>query len=287
MRIAFSTVACPDWTLERVMSFADDAEYDGVELRTFGWGGTGLACDPALTDGAKVRRLAIESGTQVMCLGTSLKFDDAIRPPVLGRVLASEERSLEAGKRFLQLADDLECPSVRVFGFEAPGGEKRAVTHDRVVRRLRLLLDAARARRVRIVLENGGTFSRAEDLAEIITACAHPWLGAAYNIAVGAGAGDQPERAIDLLGDRLWTVKLKDLRGPKPVEIGQGEVPLRRVVEHLARSGYGGWIVVEWMKYWVPELAEGEGVLRRAVGTLQEWIAGAGAGQARRAARSA
>ena len=269
------------------MSFADEAEYDGVELRTFGWGSTGLTCDPALTEGAKVRRLALESGTHVMCLGTSLKFDDAIRPPVVGRVLGMEERSLDAGKRFLQLADELECPCIRVFGFEAPAGEKRTTTNERVVRRLGLLLDSARARRVRIVLENGGTFSRAEDLAEILGACAHPWLGAAYNVAVGARAGEEPERAIDLLGDRLWTVKLKDLRGPKPVEIGRGEVPLRRAVEHLASGGYGGWIVVEWMKYWVPEIAEGEGVLRRAVGTLQEWIGGAGSGAARHAARSA
>lgn len=287
MQIAFSTVACPDWTLERVMSFADEAEYDGVELRTFGWGSTGLACEPALTDAAKVRRLALESGTHLMCLGTSLKFDDAIRPPVLGRVLASETRSLEDSKRFLVLADELECPALRVFGFEAPAGEKRAATDERVVRRLKLLLDAARARRVRIVIENGGTYSRAEDLAQLIRACAHPWLGAAYNIAVGAAAGDTPEAAIDLLSDRLWTVKLKDLDGPRPVELGRGDVPLRPAVEHLARRDYRGWLVVEWMKYWVPEIAEAEGVLTRAVGTLQEWIVGARAGSAAGAARSA
>ncbi len=274
MKVAFSTVACPDWTLDRVMSFADEVEYDGVELRTFGWGSTGLACDPALTDGEKVRRLALESGTHVMCLGTSVKFDDPIRPPVLGRALRAGEPSLEAGKRFLQLADELECPCIRVFGFEGPGGESRARTHDRVVVRLRSLLDAARSRRIRVVLENGGSFGRASDLAEVIRECGSQWLGAAYNIAVGVSAGDRVEDAIDLLGDRLWTVKLKDLRGTKPVEIGQGETPLRPAVEHLERNAYEGWLVVEWMKYWVPEIAEPEGVLRRAVGTLQEWIVG-------------
>lgn len=275
MRIAFSTVACPDWTLERVMSFADEAEFDGVELRTFGWGASGLACDPALTDGTKVRRLAIESGTHIMSLGTSVKFDDPVRPPILGLALPSKDRCVDEGRRFLQLADEIECPCVRVFGFEAPGGERPAKTRDRIVRRLGMLLDGARSRRIRVVIENGGSFGRAEDLAEIITRCASPWLGAAYNVAVGASVGDEPERALDLLGDRLWSVKLKDLRGEQAVEIGQGDVPLARTVQHLAKAGSDAWLVVEWMRYWMPALEPAEGVLPRAMDTLQGWIAGA------------
>lgn len=275
MKTAFSTVACPDWTLERVMSFADEVEFDGVELRTFGWGSAGLACDPALTDSGKVRRLASESGTEIMCLATSVKFDDPIRPPVIGRALPSLHRSIDAGRRFLQLADEIETPCLRVFGFEAPAGEKRSKTVERVVGRLQLVLDAARSRRIRVVLENGGSFSRAEEVAEIIRRCGSPWLGAAYNVAVGAAAGDAPETAIDLLGERLWTVKLKDLRGTTPVEIGRGEMPLRRAVEHLARSRWPGWLVVEWIRFWAPEIAEPEGVLRHSMQTLQEWITGA------------
>ncbi len=280
MKLSFSTVACPDWTLERVMSFADEHEYDGVELRTFGWGGTELACDPALTDGAKVRRLAIESGTHIMCLGTSVKFDDRIWPPVLGRALPDHDRSIQAGRRFVDLADDIECPCVRVFGFESHAGETREKTVERVVERLRLVLAAAAKRRVGIVLENGGSFARAEHLAEILGACDSPWLGACYNIAVGAEAGDRVEDGIDLLADRLWTVKLKDLRGREPVEIADGETPLARGVKRLVDAGFDGWLVVEWMRFWRPELAEAEGVLIRAMATLQRWIAEAQAGAA-------
>lgn len=279
MRIAFSTVACPDWTLERVMSFADEVEYDGVELRTFGWGGTGLACDPALTEAAKARRLAIESGTHIMCLGTSVKFDDRVWPPVFGRALPGHDRCIQAARRFIDLADDLECPHVRVFGFESHRGEKRGKTVGRVVERLGEVLHAAGARRTSVVLENGGSFARAEHLAEVIGACGSPWLGASYNIAVGAEAGDEVERAMDLLGDRLWTVKLKDLRGNEPVEIGLGEMPIARGVQHLARIGFGGWLVVEWMRFWRPEIAEADGVLRRSMATIQGWLAQARAGR--------
>lgn len=273
MKLAFSTVACPDWTLERVMSFADRVEYDGVELRTFGWGCSDLACDPALTASAKVRRLATESGTQLMCLGTSLKFDDRVWPPVLGRALPDFARSIQAATRFIGLANDLECPMLRVFGFQSHGGEPRRKTAQRVVERLREVLTAASKHRVAIVLENGGSFARAEHVAEVIAACDSPWIGACYNVAVGAEAGDDVAVATDLLGDRLWTVKLKDFRGRTPVEIGAGEVPLAMCVERLGRSGYDGWLVVEWMRHWRPELAEPEGVLTRAMDTIQGWLA--------------
>ncbi len=281
MKLAFSTIACPDWTLERVMGSACRAGYDGVELRTFGWGGTALACDPALTDAAKVRLLAIESGTHIMCLGTSVKFDDRVWPPVIGRALPGHARCVQAGRRFVDLADDLECPAIRVFGFESHRGERRGKTVKRLVERLREVLDAAAKRRVTVLIENGGSFAKAEYLAEVLDACDSPHLGACYNLAVGAEAGDRVEQAIDLLGDRLSSVKLKDLRDRAPVEIGQGEMPLRQGVQHLARAGYDGWTVVEWMRFWRPELAEPEGVLTRAMQTLRGWIAPVGAGPAR------
>ena len=283
MKVAFSTVACPDWTLEHVMSFADEVEYQGVELRTFGWGGTELACEPALTDPGKIRRLAIESGTHVMSLGTSLRFDAPVWPPVIGRALPGHDSNLQQARRFVALANDIECPHLRVFGFEATNGERRARTVARVVERLQELLTAASKHRVALVFENGGSFSRAEHVAEVLRECQSPWLGAAYNIAVGARSDDRVEAALDLLGDRLVSVKLKDLRGNQPVEIGHGEIPLERGVAHLSRNEYAGWLVVEWMRYWRPELAEADGVLRRALGTVESWMLNARESHAPRA----
>jgi sugar phosphate isomerase/epimerase len=281
MQIAFSTVACPDWTLERVMSFADEVEFDGVELRTFGWGSADFACDPALTDPGKVRRMAIESGTEVMCLATSLKFDDPIRPPVLGRVLPGSDRWLQAALRHIELADRLECPCVRVFGFECPPGERRSRAVARIVERLGEVLAAAGKRRVTVVLENGGSFCRASEVVELVRAIDHPRLGVAYDIAVGFTAGDdRVESALDLFGDRLVSVKCQDLRDRTPVELGTGDMPIERAVRHLAGAGFGGWLVAEWVRCWRPELGEPDGVLRRALEKLGAWAYAEAAGSA-------
>lgn len=282
MKIAFSTVACPDWTLERVLSFTDEVEYDGVELRTFGWGESDFTCEPALTAAAKLRRMGLESGTDLMCLATSLKFDDAVRPPVVGRVLPGHDRWLQESRRFVALADELECPLLRVFGYESPAGERRSRTIARIVERLGEVLSAAGKRRVTVVLENGGSFRRARDLAEIIAACDSPWIGAAYDVAVGASAGDRPEDAIDLLGERLQTVKLRDVRDERLVEIGHGEIPLEGCVRRLASDGFRGWLVVEWPRVWRPDLEPAEGVLQRSLGTIEGWIR-----QSRRGRRAA
>src|SRR5579862_7295833 len=113
-KTAFSTVACPEWTLSRAMQGAAEYGFDGVELRTFGSGSRELACDPALTDPEKVRRLAADAGVQIACLGTGVAFDEPIRPPVLGRVLGDPEKSIRRAKSAIELATQVECPLVRV-----------------------------------------------------------------------------------------------------------------------------------------------------------------------------
>ena len=45
-KLAFSTVATPEWPLDRVLSFAETIDVDAVELRTFGSHATDFACDP-------------------------------------------------------------------------------------------------------------------------------------------------------------------------------------------------------------------------------------------------
>src|SRR5688572_18579331 len=95
-KTAFSTVACPEWTLARVASAAAEYGYSGVELRTFGSGSTQFACDPALTAPEKVRSLFGAAGTEIASLATSVAFDEPVRPPVLGRAIGDYERTVRA-----------------------------------------------------------------------------------------------------------------------------------------------------------------------------------------------
>ena len=270
LRIAFSTVATPDWPLDRVLAYAEDLEFDALELRTFGSDSKRFACDPALTDEAKIRRLAGSHGVSICSLATGLAFDQKVHPPVIGRVIGDFERPLRDAKRAINLAAQVDCPYVRVFGFQTQAGEKRSACLERIVGRLLQVLDAARNTGVRIVLENGGSFNTAIDLAEIMDMADHPLLGASYSGAVAHAAGEEPVNGVNVLGDRLWVAKIKDHdENGRPCRLGEGVVGCEPFVRSLA--GTGAWKVFEWDRAWIDGLADPENVLPEAADRIVSW----------------
>ncbi len=272
MKPAFSTVACPEWTLDRVAERAEAWGYLGVELRTFGYGSHEFACDPALTAPIKTRAMFDRAGVDLAVLGTSIRFDAPISPPILGHVFGDGETSVRAAKGAIDLAARLSCPFMRVFAFEVPGSERRARAIDRIIDRLGKALDAARNSGVRLAIENGGSFPTAVDLAELMDRCASPLLVAEYNAAIAMRAGEPPERGINVLGERLAIVKLTDVKGGKACALGEGEMGCRRCVESLAGADYRGWIVHEHPRAWLGGAGDVERVLEGSARSLYAWM---------------
>ncbi len=288
LKTSFSSVACPEWTLDRVAALASETGYDGVELRTFGANSTQFACDPALTSAAKVRRTFKDHGVSISCLATGVGFDEPIRPAVIGRVFGDPDRTVRLAKAAIDLAAQIECPLVRVFGFELPENERYAAGFARVVERLAMAVDGARNTGVKVVLENAGTFSNAGDLKHVIDAVANSLLGASYSVPVAFVDGEDPLAGIELLGDRLMCLKLRDFKreanGTNRFCVpGDGDVPCERVVREAARRGFGGWVCVEWDRAWLPELALPDRVLAESSKRLFAW-GGAASGVHARAA---
>jgi sugar phosphate isomerase/epimerase len=265
-KTAFSTIACPEWTLDRVTRVAAEAGYDGVELRTFGFAGTELACDPALTAPEKVRRLFRDHGSEISCLATSVAFDEPIRPTVIGHVISDTQKSIRLAKAAIDLAAQLECPFVRVYGFELPPGEAHSSAMARVVDRLSLAVDAARHSGVKVLVESGGSFAHASALAALIDEVANPLVGAAYSAPVAWAEGEAPVAGIETLGDRLACVKLRDFNADRrPCLPGEGVVPCDAVVRALIARRFGGWVTFEWDRLWDRDLAPAERALPEAV----------------------
>lgn len=271
---AFSTVACPEWTLKQVAERAIANGFEAVELRTFGDASTRLACDPSLTSDNKVRSMFMERGVEVLCLGTSVAFDAPIFPPVMGVFCQSAERSIREGKRAVDLAVRLECPYVRVFGFEYQAREPRPAALKRIGDRLSAVLDHADKSGVRIVIENGGSFPTSAELCELMDRVQHPLLGVSYSLATGHAAGEPPESAVGALGDRLWVARIKDARAGRPAFLGEGEVPCSRFAAALVQSEFDGPLVFEWDRAWIPGLAPAEDAIRTAAVAMYSWLGG-------------
>ncbi|GJQ30715.1 MAG: hypothetical protein HBSAPP03_25990 [Phycisphaerae bacterium] len=275
MKPAFSTVGVPDWTLPRIAQRAKAWGFLGVELRSFGFGSRPIACDPALTAPAKARALFSRAGVSIVSIATSIRFDRPVTPPVLGHLLDTR-RDVREAHGAVDLAISLECPFIRVFGFEIEGNETRTSAVARIVDRLRQAADHCDKSGVRLMLENGGSFATAADLADLLDRVNSPLVGAAYSVGVGRAAGENPADAVNVLGDRLVCVKIQDFKRGVPCALGDGDLHARDSVASLARAGYDGWLVHEFDRLWFKDAPDAEATLARSVRTLFEWIGALG-----------
>lgn len=252
MKIAFSTIACPELTLDQAAETAGRLGFHGLELRTFGHDSAELACDPCLTGPAKARDLFEDAGIEPACLATSVRFDAPIWPPILGRVLADVERPVRLTREAVRLAASYECPYVRVFGFELQPGEHRRSGMRRLIERLALAAATARHTGVKLVIENGGSFPTAADLLDIIEAVGSPLVEAAYSPAAAIAGGEDPVQGPRLLGPALALLKLRDFADGRPCVIGDGYAGFEPILRDLADRNYRGWVVIEHDRLWFP-----------------------------------
>lgn len=291
IRTAFSTVACPTWTLDRVARAASEWGFMGVELRSMGEGATEFACDPGLTSGAKVREMFREAGVSIAGVASGVRFDAPVFPPVLGHVLPQREASVREGKHMVMLSQQVGAAYVRVFGFEITGREGRASALRRIVDRLSKVCDAARGRGVTVLIENGGTFAKAEDLVEIIERVRGTQLAASYDVATAHAAGEDPAVGAAALGARLRVMRLRDLRGDRAVRLGKGEVPVRPALAALRTLdrtwGTDPWAVYAWDRAWIQDLAPADEVMPGVAETIAEWAGGLGEAHRTQAFQSA
>lgn len=276
LRPAFSTVACPDWPLERVAQAAAEFRFDGVELRTFGQGKSEFACEPGLTDPSKVRRLFADVGVQIAGMATGVRFDAPIFPPVIGNILPQREASVREGKRCVANASACGSRYVRVFGFEIGKKENRAAALDRICDRLAKVCDHARNRDVTVLLENAASFPGAEDVATILDRVQSPQLGVCYDLASAHAIGESPEAGVRILGSAIKAVRVRDTEDGKPVPLGQGELPNRELIAALRKASVSAWLIFTWDRAWMPHLAPAEKVLPEAAHRLWDWIGSKG-----------
>ena len=270
MKLAFSTLGCPQWTVEQVAEAARNLGYQAIELRALG-GQIDLLERPEFQPHTieRTRAFLQDQNLPVCCVDTSCSFD-AIDE-------GTRQENVEIALRHCELADALGAPLIRVFPNEIPPGATRAETRDRIARSLREVARRAPSG-VRVCLETHGDFAIGSEAAEIVRLADHPNLAIIWDAANSFAAGDTVEDTARAVAPYLQHVHLRDAR-PKsgqsvwqPVLAGRGQVPLRQVIERLRSMGYDGYISFEWEKYWHPEIEEPEVALPDFMAAMQAML---------------
>jgi sugar phosphate isomerase/epimerase len=256
VRICFSTLACPTWTLPQVIELALGSGYEGIELR-FLEGEDSLWKLPVFQGAAlaTAKRMITDQGLSVACVGTSCRFHS---PDAKER-----ERWAEEGKRMAALAAGLSAPGIRVFGDKIQPDADRDATRSWIAEGIRKLAEETRETGVEVWLETHGDFASSAGTMQIVSESGHPDVGVVWDPANGFTDGkEQPFGISQAFGSRLRHVHLRDLDGRRgewePVLTGEGKFPLREIVAELEELGYAHFLSFEWEKKWRPALAEPE-----------------------------
>src|SRR5829696_5678462 len=271
MKLAFSTLGCPDWELGDVARAARACGYAGVELRALG-GSLDLLSRPEFQPGraARTREWLAGEGVEVCCVDTSCTFDSADD--------SERRRQVELAVRHCELAAALGAPLIRVFPDLVPTGATFEETRDRISDSLREVARLA-PRGVRVGLETHGDFARGHVTADIIRRADHPNLCVIWDAANTFASGEEVEESAAAVAPFLAHVHLRDARPMgrehwTPVLAGRGLVPFGRVVAALGKLDYRGYVSFEFEKYWHPEIEGPEVSLPDFAAAMRGLLAG-------------
>ncbi len=248
MRYSFMTFSVPEASLDQVLALAKRYGYDGVEPRLASKHGHGIETTMTTEEREQTTERMHTSGIRLSCLATSLKF----------AVPSEKTQTIEEANAVIDLAGDLGCPCIRVFGgdYGQETDEKGAV--EQAVKGLRAVADHAGKRGVVLALETHDRFTDPEVVAEIMRRAAHPSVAVNWDVMHPVRAsGYGMEQAFEILKQWISHVHVHD--GSKSMDtlqvlpMGTGEIDHRTAIRLLVAHGYNGFISGEWILSTLPE----------------------------------
>ncbi len=272
--LGFSTLGCPQWSWSQILDFAAAHGYAAVELRGI-LKEIDLTRVPELTGEhlSEAKRQLPAHGLSVSCLGASAQMHDM--DPV------KHAAQLDEARRFIDLAHALGAPYVRVFGNEYVPGVPRAELLAHIAAALRELGAYAKPKNVTVVIESHGDFTDSPTLLEILQKADSPNVALLWDAHHTFVSGkEQPEETVRQLGHYIRHTHLKDSvpagNDRRYVLTGTGEVPVKRQIEALVKTGYRGFYSFEWEKRWHPEIEEPEVAFSQFADVAAGYLRGAG-----------
>lgn len=269
--LSFSTLGCPDWSFDTITDFAAAHAYQGIEIR-------GLKREMDLPKAREFsttesRRETVgrmeDKGLRFVGLGSSATLHFAGR--------AERQKNLDEGRRFIDLAQDIRCPYVRVFPNNFPKDQERIQTMDLISGGLMELAQHAKGSRVSVLLETHGDLVKSDDLLSIMREAQHQHTGLVWDITnMWTVTKEQPAEVYRKLKEYIRHTHIKDakMEGGKPqyTLLGEGQVPVFAAIDQLIKDNYKGYYSFEWEKLWHPEIAEPEIALAHYPTAMKEYF---------------
>ncbi len=249
MKLAFSTLGCPDFSWVDICSMAKDLGFRGIEVRGLGSEISAVRAQP-FTEAQlpeTVKKLS-ELRLEIPCLtsGCCLKFAE------------NAEKNHAEIVQYIMLASKLGTPYIRILADLEPHttGE---VDDDVVLAALRRLVPVAEEKGVTLLLETNGVYADTARLCRLLDHAASDAVAALWDMHHPYRfAGEEPGKTVQNLGAYIKYVHIKD----SVVEdgsiryrmMGEGDLPVDDMMLALRSINYDGYISLEWVKRWADDL---------------------------------
>jgi sugar phosphate isomerase/epimerase len=261
--VTFSTLACPEWDIRKIISEADRYGFNGIEWR----GGPQGHVQPDMSQ-EMIRMICQQMDDHGLFSLAVTAYTSFVSPDRRQRL-----DNLEALKSYLNLAAEIGAGHVRAFLGELPAGTTLDLAYPLIIDCLLPALEFATVLGVMVAIEPHDDFVRSTAIVPLLEQIDHPRLKVIWDIGNTYAAGEAPEESFPLLRNRIAYLHVKDGRRIgtewQLCSIGQGEVPLAKIFNLLVNSGFEGAVSIEWERAWHPELDPPEVALPAGLQVVQ------------------
>lgn len=247
MKTAFSTLGCPNWSFKEIYATAKDIGFDGVEIRGIGSNMYAPQMPEFGPDRIEDTKKKFEGKTKISCLTSA--------------ACLMNEDCLKEAADYLLLADKLGVPYVRVM--ISPNTYPEETDMDAALERYKAICDFALEKGIKALplLETNGVLADSKAMAAFMDKTDRPNVGVLWDINHPYRYyNEQVEDTAANLGKYLRYMHVKDSYMEKGElkyrMMGYGDMPVFDALRAAAAVGFDGYVCLEWVKRWMPDLQE-------------------------------
>lgn len=247
MNICFSTLGCCDRNIDSIISLVKLYKMNAVEIR-----GIGGVLDN--------RNIPDFSSENIIITGNKLK-NNGVSPLIIGTSCMFHnpdkyDDALDEGAKSIDIAKKLGAKYIRVFGDKFKG--ERSECTQKIISGLSYLCECDRE--IGVLLEVHGECNTIEALSSIIDKTSiYENFGVLWDIQHSHRSyGENWREFFYFIRPYVKHVHIKDYSDKKDnlTLIGDGNIPIKEIINALLLDGYGGYFSLEWEKQWHPELPD-------------------------------
>ena len=252
MKLAFSTLGCPDFAWSDIYSMAKDFGFAGIEMRGLGDDIFSVHASPFLPENLEETKATLKQlRLEICCLssGCALRFKD------------KHEESIAELKEYIALAAALGTPYIRVLG-DLTAEITTDFPDENVIEPMKILAPIAEEAGVMLLIETNGVYSDTARLSDVLAQIGSDNVGALWDWNHPYRYNNEmPETTINNLGAYIKHCHIKDsvvVDGKVEYRlVGEGDLPpMAEYMKALRSLNYEGYISLEWLKQYAPELSD-------------------------------